>query len=112
MRYNQAYYVEATTTANPVAIRPEISDARITWMDTSKGKVVELGTIDNIESLQQEPSPDVFEVTSVRGEHYTLRKLTLKLYNEKVKHRVMLPPTFSSDEAVQKFYLESDFEII
>jgi hypothetical protein len=111
MNINQVYYVETTGHANPVAIKPEIKASKIIWMDTSKGKVVSLGKIDNIEILKK-GILDVIEVTSERGEHYTLRKLTLQLYNEKVKPRVMLPPSFESDEAVQKFYLEKDFEII
>lgn len=111
MKINHVYYVETPGHTNPVAIKPEIKSSKITWMDTSRGKVVPLGSIDNIENLQKGVF-DLIEVTSERGEHYTLRKLTLKLYNEKVKPRVMLPPAFDSDEDVQNFYLKSDFEII
>ncbi len=109
--YDQVYYVESLegNPVNPVAIRPEIFDSHVQWLDTSKGKVVELSKIDNMDQLGKAP-PDVIKITAKNGEHFTLVKLTLDVYNEKVKNRVMLPPSFASDEAVQNFYLTADFE--
>ena len=111
MNINQVYYVETTCNANPVAIKPEIKPSRIQWMDTSKGKVVPLGKINNIEALKK-GAFDVIEVTSAEANIIHYVSLRYNSYNEKVKPRVMLPPSLESDEAVQKFYLEKDFEII
>ena len=110
-RYNQVYYVETDERmiVNPVAIKPAVFTSRIEWMDTSRGQVVQLGNISS-ETGKSDEAPILIEITSESGEHYRLRKLTLDLYNQYVKERVMLPPDFHSDEAVQKFYLEADFE--
>lgn len=109
--FNQVYYVQADpgNPVNPVAIRPEIFDDHIQWMDTSKGKIVRLERVDNIESFGN-TTPDVIKITGKGGEHYTLKKLTLDIYNTNVKSRVMLPPSFNSTEEVQNFYLTADFE--
>ncbi len=71
-------------------------------------EIVPLGVISKIDSGKF--PPDSFEITSDEGDHYRLTKLTLESYNNNVKNRVMLPPDFNSDEEVQEFYLNSDFE--
>jgi hypothetical protein len=111
-KFDMVYFVETSSrnTANPVAIRPEIYDSRVQWMDTSKGKIIKLGTINDLDHMSNS-APEVIEITSEKGEHYRLVKLTLDIYNNKVRDRIANPPTFDSDEAVQKFYLTSDFEI-
>src|SRR5262245_47040829 len=94
-KFERAYFVETATTnpVNPVAIRPESFENRVQWMDTSKGKVVLLGKVENIDKFEKKP-PDLIELTSKEGERYRLHNLTLDLYNKRVKDRVMLPPSF------------------
>lgn len=105
-RFDQVYYVESQDdpAVNPIAIRPTLYESRIEWMDTSKGKV--------LTGARSEAEPDRIEIFAKNGYRYTLRKLTLSLYNKHVKPKVMLPPTFTSDQEVQDFYLHKDFEIM
>ena len=110
--YDQVYFVEAPKNMpmNPVAIRPEIFESKVHWLDTSRGVILELGQIDNMDTLDETP-PEVIEITTQKGYHIRLKKLTLDIYNKSVKSRVMGSPSFKSDKDVQNFYLDSDFEI-
>ena len=84
--YNQVYYVEVPkgVSANPIAIRPEIYADQVQWQDTSKGKVLKLGKVENLAGLTKSP-PDSLVIISKEGQRYKLTKLTLDIYNEKVK---------------------------
>jgi hypothetical protein len=111
-QYNSVYYVESSgdKILNPVAIRPEIFKDRIQWLDTNRGTIIKLGKIDNLDLINGQSSPELIEITSAREDHYRLIKLTLDIYNNQVTSRVANPPSFGSDEEVQNFYLNTDFE--
>lgn len=108
--YNLVYYVDAPEIAyvNPIAIRPEIHEDMVLWEDTGRGKIVYLGEIKNIHKLSNGP-PETLEITSREGRKYLLKKLTLEIYNKNVRDKVALQKTFPSDEALQNFYLSSNF---
>lgn len=110
-RYEQAYYVEGPPNMplNPIAIRPTITESIVEWADTSKGRTLNLGEVKNLKSFGETP-PEVIDITTQEGQHIKLVKLTLEIYNKKVKKRVIGSPSFNSDEALQKFYLESNFD--
>jgi hypothetical protein len=110
--YNQVYYVESEDTlVNLIAICPEVYDSRIQWQDTSKGKVVALRKITLDEQDPYTDLPNIIHVESIDGRKYTLIKLTIDIYNDKVMEQVVGQPTFKSTEEVQKFYLSSDFGV-
>lgn len=100
---NHAYYVEAPKDypTNPVAIRPKVQGDIILWEDTSRGKTLRVQEI--------KESPNRIDITTKDGLTYSLILLTKDLYDKKVKDRVMLPPSFKTDQEVQEFYLKTDF---
>lgn len=110
--FEQVYYVEASNGgyANPVAIRPGIYEDRVEWEDTSKGKIVYLGKINDLNQTGNTP-PDLIEITSNDGRFYRLQKLTNHLYENNVRAKVAFTPSFSSDDELRKFYLTKNFEI-
>jgi hypothetical protein len=110
-RYEQVYFVEVPNgdLANPIAIRPKIFENKVQWQDTARGKVLYSAQVVIPKNLTDAP-PDLIEIVTREGNRYKLLKLTLDIYNAKLKSTVVKHPSFDSDASVQKFFLNSDFE--
>ena len=110
-KYSQVYYAENLDgkEINPVAIRPEIRPNVVFWEDTSRGRMVKGTTILN-EAVLGDAPPDVIEIASDREGRFRLEKLTKDVYDSKVKRRVAGSPDFASTEAIQEYYLTTNFE--
>ena len=109
--YEQVYYAETTNRDRPlnlIAIRPKIEGDHIEWEDTSWGTRFEVMSI----QFKQEKTdlfPQQIIISLKNGEAITLQKLTLSIYDEKVKHWVMGKIAFNSDEELQNYYLTTAF---
>lgn len=106
--FQQVYYVESKRPRNPVGIRPYIEKDLIEWENTSSGSYVRFSKISI--TPQESKLPDEIKVITVDGEKITFRKLTLELYNQRVKEFVAGSPDFASDEDLQNYYLETNFQ--
>lgn len=110
---DKAYFVQATEDfVNPVAIRPKFDRGLISWEDTSRGKVVECTkvTFDNKNADEAKESiPKKIVVQSKEDGEYVLTLLTKEVFDKFVKDRVAGPLEFDNDEAVQKYYLSTNF---
>lgn len=110
--FNGVYYVESSISREPVAIRPHLKNHFMEWGDTSRGSHVELDSIKFTPSPREQPGsiPEKIEILSKRGEKLTLIFLSLELYNNKVKKRVAGRPEFNSQEELQNYYLNTNFQ--
>ncbi len=110
--YEAVYYAESDNLPiNPIAIRPTIHDRLIWWNDTTPGRgrsfeIVKLEVHNGSNSI-----PESIECLTKEGKKVTLRLLTNDLYNQKVKEKVFGKPDFTTDESIQKYYLETDFDL-
>lgn len=108
------YYVEtADKKRGEIAIRPSFQGKNVTWDDTSNGRVVHLDAESpHWTQLNKQSQNSLVEKISVVFKDHTsatLQYLTLDLYNEKLKSRVVGSPDFSSTEELQNYYLQTDF---
>lgn len=110
--YNQVYYVESPYIRNLVAIRPHIKDDLIEWEDTDRGSHASIEKIRFTPSPKEHPEaiPEKIEIITNEGEPITLRKLTLPLYDKEVREYVAGKPKFESEEELQKYYLDTNFQ--
>jgi len=86
-----------------IAIRPDIFDGRISWEDTSRGRTEIVTDVD----LHEAPHKIVAKTRF--NEKLTFVKLSLDEYNAKIRDWVYNKPTFDSTEALEKYYLETNF---
>jgi len=98
------YYVDTPSKVGHVAIRPTFQEKIARWEDTSGNRTVRLS-----QPMKELPAlPSRIELVFEK-QITTLEYLTLELYNEKLKSKVVGSPTFSSTEEVQRYYLETNF---
>jgi hypothetical protein len=105
------YYVDSER-GNPVAISPTISKEAILWGDTSRGLRFLFTEINlSPKDIVAEKPPEIIEFTLSNGHKIRLLYLTRKIFDEKVKNRVAGGNLmkFSSDDELQKYYLETNF---
>lgn len=114
--FNEVYFVESKPpkSAAMIAIRPEIQAEYMEWEDTNRGHYV------NIDKIKVEPdmpdnddgtfTPDKILVVSREGEKFIFSKLTLDLYNQKVREWVWGQPKFESEKELKDYYLDTDFQ--
>ncbi len=94
---------------NPVAIRPEylfredLHLGSVKWGDTSKGFQ------NRIDEVKVDSTTSEIHLHTEDGDDLTLVKLTNALYNQHVREYVYDKPTFSSDEELQNYYLNNNF---
>lgn len=111
--YNRVYYVESSELRNPIAIRPHLINEYMEWEDTSRGSHAKIKKIRFTPFSKKDPKsiPDKIEIVTMEGEIVTLHKLTLNLYNDKVKEFVAGKPDFKTDDELQNYYLNTNFQI-
>lgn len=108
--YNAVYYVEGDVPLNPLGIRPTVDQNLIWWNDTTPGRgrsfYLEKMAVDD-----ESGTPKL--ITLITDDHHTitLSYLTCDLYNRHVRERAVGKPEFTSDQALQKYYLETDFDL-
>lgn len=123
MRYEGVYYAESMTRGhnlNPVAICPKINGKKIEWGDTSHGtarKIAEIRLFDKqgttVSDNRANPkvsSPEKIVLKTEDNELVQLTKMTLDVYNRFVRHRVAGNPEFHSDDEVQSYFMNTNFE--
>ncbi|CRX37548.1 hypothetical protein [Estrella lausannensis] len=123
MAYNGVYYAESMTkdkSVNPVAICPLVKGRSIQWGDTSQGTAKKIAEIqlfgDNGESQavgaknNDNTLPSKIVVTTSDDEMVVLTKMTLDVYNRFVRHRVAGSPDFKSDDEVQAYFMNTNFD--
>lgn len=88
---------------NPIVIRPHVVNDRVEWEDTDRGGYIKFQKIEISKTHKQ------IRITGKAGEVILLTLLTLKIYNEKLKHRVSGHPEFSSDDELMNYYLNTNF---
>ncbi len=95
-------------TVNPIAIRPRIrSENRIEWDDTTmRGTYF---TFSQIDYLPSEENPTKIILKTPNGV-IVLEKLTKEVYDEHVRSRVAYNPDFPSTEALQQYFLTTNFQ--
>lgn len=116
------YYLESqNANMNPIAIRIQTTPPDyIAWEDTGHGRILRNSKVlfDGKEINANTPAeidldhiPETIEVTSQTGEVYQFVKLTLKLFNEKLKPYVAAGGSlnFKNDRELQEYYLTTDF---
>ena len=114
MIFNHVYYVcspNSDILMGAIAIRPELSSnkKKISWEDTSGNISVLIKEIDFNGSSLPPLGPERIKITSDRGEDIELQLLTLDIYNAKIKPIAVDPPAFQSTDAVQAYYLTTNF---
>lgn len=104
------YYVETSLPdyANPLAIRPLVTGNEIAWEDTSSLRQFMITSIQTMPDDLKESPPKIIEVTT-HNCTFTLKLLTLKLYNEKVKAHVAGQLSFDSEADLISYYLNTNF---
>jgi len=88
------YYVSAPGDDTVlVALDVEIRDNVARWFDTVKERVMEIK-----ETVNDNPKHFVFkrDITGGEGDFYTFIPMTLDIYNEKVKSRLLKPRDFKN----------------
>lgn len=124
MAYNGVYYAESMTKnrdVNPVAICPLIKGKSIRWGDTSHGtakKIAEIQLFGENGEMQavgakakDDKIPSKIVVKTSDDEMVVLTKMTLDVYNRFVRHRVAGSPDFKSDDEVQAYFMNTNFDV-
>ncbi len=95
---------------NPIAIRPKLAQSNtaqtrwISWEDTGNGALFEF------QSIRVDGEKDqVRLIITTADVQLILSPLTLKLFNEHLKPIVAGPLSFSSDQEVKNYYLDTLF---
>lgn len=81
-----------------LALEPCFRDGHMCWFDTLRPRAIP----GHLESLSAEDASFV----SSRGARYRFRRLTVTLFEERVRGRVEGAPSFGSDEELHRFYRE------
>jgi len=93
---NVAYYVESDADDTVLlALDAKLRKDAVEWFDTSRDRM--------FKSVRVTEQDDAVEVETPNAK-YTLRKLTIELYNRKVAGKVDGHPSFADTESVQRFY--------
>src|ERR1700753_1007897 len=95
VNFDGVYYLESQNPhMNPIAIRPELTPSDYAaWEDTSNGRIIHFSkVILDGQELQAEPAqptvPNRIEFIDTKGQSFKLVKITVALFNEKLKGRV------------------------
>lgn len=120
INFNSVYYLESQNpNMNPIAIRPELTPSNYAaWEDTSNGRIIRFSKILlNDQEIQEEAiglSPERIEIIDLNGQSYKLVKLTVAIFNEKLKDHVAggASLNFATDQELQDYYLKTDFQTI
>lgn len=111
------YYMESQNpNMNPIAIRPGLTPPDyVAWEDTGNGRIVRFSKIlfdgQEPETIAPDRIPEKIEITSQDGNDYKLVKLTIQIFNEKLKNIVAggASLNFNNDQELQEYYLKADF---
>jgi hypothetical protein len=90
---------EDTTVLIAFDIRME-GDNFISWFDTVKERRMRVGEI-------IEDTPECFVFRRNDGQQkstYTFMPMTLDIYNEKVKHKILIPKAFADEKEMQRAF--------
>ncbi len=116
IQLGSVFYLESQNpNMNPLAIRPAITPSDyISWEDTSNGRIIRFSKIliDGHEiQTQPEKLPERIEFIAQDGQSYKLVKLTLEIFNTKLKDFVASGASlnFKNDQELQDYYLKADF---
>lgn len=109
--YEAVYYVnspDVSLEVNPIGIRPHIGKDKVWWDDTNptRGRSFRVKKVD-IKGADNPPKK--IELITDEGKKVTLLYLTLEVYNQNVRDKVVGNINFNTNEEVQKFYLTTDF---
>lgn len=109
-KYPHVYYVETqgNLTLNPIAIRPRIIGKEIIWEDTASGMALPFTEIEILPNPSTK-EPKKIEIITPDSEKVVFLFLTVKLFNQKVRHRVAGNLIFKSDHDLQKYYQHTNF---
>lgn len=91
-----------------IAIRPTISGKTIEWDDTGRGLHFDFQSI-NIKFSTYDLKEHKDIVVQTENESFTLKFLTLEIYNNAIKSKVTRPPSFENTEDLQNYYLNTYF---
>ena len=103
---------------NPIAIRPELTPPNyIAWEDTSNGRILSFANIlINGQEFQTEIKdiPTHITIIDLNGETYSLVKLTLAIFNDRLRKTVAGSEelNFQSDQEIQEYYLHTNFHTL
>lgn len=119
------YFLEsANPHFNPIAIRVKIHPPHfIVWEDTNHERGFQFSKIlfdghpplsTLPKEIQGDEIPQTIEATSETGELYKLVKLTVKIFNQKLKNRVAGGKSldFKEDSELQEYYLTTNFSAL
>lgn len=109
---NYVFFVETENPHfNPLAIRPRMDGDHVSWEDTSRGTSVEVKQVVVENDQKLTVPPERVKLILKNEEEITLVFLTNQLFNQTVCKKVagggLLK--FPSDEAVQKYFLDTNF---
>ncbi len=109
--YDGVYYVDRggkDVPINPIAIRPHVAQPLVWWDDTGHGRSFRVKEI-KVGALQA-GRPQTLTITTQAGLTLQLHLLTRALFDDKVRATVIGNPQFASDEELQRYYLDTNFE--
>ena len=119
IHFNGVYYLESQNPMmNPIAIRPELTPPNyIAWEDTSNGRILSFANIlINGQEFQTEIKdiPTHITIIDLNGETYSLVKLTLAIFNDRLRKTVAGSEEldFQSDQEIQEYYLHTNFHTL
>lgn len=120
IHFDGVYYLESQNpNMNPIAIRPELTPPNwAAWEDTGHGRIIRCSNIlldgQELQAQPKELLPERIEIVDHNGQTFKLVKLTLALFNEKLKDHVARggEMNFNSDQELQNHYLKEDFQSI
>ncbi len=98
-----------------VAIRPKITDQRIEWNNTMRGVSYLIKSVHTEPSVSSEEDGKILlrKITfeTEEGKILNLSLLNLDLYHQYLQKWSAGKPDFPSDDTLQKFYLETNFNL-
>lgn len=115
--YNTVYYVEAADKKmilNPLAIKPKFFDNRVEWFDTSRGNAFQIKQLIISPDLKDRTFgkwPSKIEMVTDSGKRITLVLLDIRIYNEKIKSMLARSPEFNSDQDLEEYFLNTNFDL-
>ena len=104
--FNYFYFVSSDTD-NTVLLGMNLKlsndlENEVRWFDTIKERVMHVEKI-----IDSNPEHFVFQRKSTKNEIYTFIPLTLDIYNEKVKHKTLIPRDFTNTEDMVTAFKET-----
>ena len=91
----RVYYISSNQDATVLlALDVTIEGGYVCWFDTIKERIMEIARI-----ADQNTSHFVFKRLDW-GDTYTFMPLTLKIYSEKIKQRILVPQDFPDEESM------------